>query len=137
MKITKTKLKQIIKEELGMMEQSEDSDSQKVYNLEISDGDASGDQMFRRKGPTLAYVANVPASMLGDNPQYPVLADELRKAIGLALGASRDDILDADPIDSIPDEIYVNAVVNLRTGDLVRIGKMPKFIDVSNLKLSD
>ena len=151
MKVTKSQLKQIIKEELGMMSEQEPEEMgsdelKQSYNFEIYDPG------HYREDPstTLMYVENVPLSMLGTedyekykaegyvNPErFLRIKKEFLSELGFQANKYGNFNVGMNVIDRAPDSIGVNVPFNLRTRefmmDRVNPDRILKVVDAQGI----
>jgi len=147
MKVTKTQLKRLIKEELGMMSEQEpeemDSDELKQsYAFQIYEPG------HFREDPdkTLMYVENVPLSAIRteDYEKYKAegykkperflkIKKEFLSELGFQANKYGNFNVGMYVIDQVPETIGVNVPFNLRTGefmtDQVNLDRIPKVVD--------
>ena len=133
MKITKTQLKRIIKEELGMMSEQE-PEMAETHDFKIyEEGHFRGDP-----STTLAYIVNVPMSMIDTSASGGLkttyvkperlfeLTPEALEQFGFPGAQSG---VYSSQIEELPELVQVSATINLKTGEVVDMDEPPKFID--------
>ena len=136
MKITKNRLKQLIKEELEAMQEQEPGGLSGTYNFVVRSGD--------RPMKDSAYITNVPASMLNtkdyddavaNRPNYVEPERLLRlkpEAFEQIMGSNRSGYFYDMRIKEIPETVQVEATFDLRTGKMIE-AQVPKLIDASSM----
>ena len=133
MKLTKNRLKQLIREELEAMQEQEPGGLSGTYNFVVRSGD--------RNMNDVAYITNVPASMLdrsdydSASPDYVEPERLLRlspEAFEQIMGQSRSGYFYDARIKEVPETVQVEATFNLRTGEMLE-ARVPKLIDASSM----